>query len=228
MLLCSAGRSRGARTPLTHTLRTRLGVMLERGAIPAAFAAPSREEPHVCELCCPSETVAPKLTSAALLRATQLVNSDAHCYASGPTAMTSSFTSRAFLVSRRLYAQVSAFAALALLGCSDEDVTTLVRTELPGDTGVPELPSGTPSTPSAPVEHLYATSTIVFNDDGQNTYVSLLPSLEAQSVDVRRAREFSGWSGRLGSRGQALRLRRRVPDHDALRGWRRPHAQRGR
>jgi len=43
-------------------------------------------------------------------------------------------------------------------------------------------------------EHYYPTSSVVFGDDGQSTYVSLLRSLDSQEVDIDRGREFAGWA----------------------------------
>lgn len=91
--------------------------------------------------------------------------------------------------------------ALGLSACSGKDQTFLVgevspSQPAPGDGAAPG------ETPAAPEEHLYATSTIVFNTEGQDTYVSLLSSLEPQSVDLDDAREFSGWSGIWGHEGK--------------------------
>lgn len=41
---------------------------------------------------------------------------------------------------------------------------------------------------------LYVTSSLVFGPDGTTTYVALLDSLEAQTIDYSKAREFSGSS----------------------------------
>lgn len=46
-------------------------------------------------------------------------------------------------------------------------------------------------------DHLYVTSSVVFNDLGEDTYVSLLPALERheRELDLDSARELSGWAG---------------------------------
>jgi hypothetical protein len=84
------------------------------------------------------------------------------------------------------------------LGCSSEDSTQI---ESSGATGGVE-PSPAPEGPVEGSTRMYVTSTIVFNNDGQNTYVSLLPNLDTQNVDLRQAREFSGWSGIWGHQGK--------------------------
>jgi hypothetical protein len=38
--------------------------------------------------------------------------------------------------------------------------------------------------PKGTSEHYYPTSSVVFGDDGQSTYVSLLRSLDSQEVDL--------------------------------------------
>jgi hypothetical protein len=40
----------------------------------------------------------------------------------------------------------------------------------------------------------YPTSSVVFSDQGQQTYVQMLPSIEAQTIDPSTAREFPGWA----------------------------------
>lgn len=44
-------------------------------------------------------------------------------------------------------------------------------------------------------EHAYATASIVFGDEGETSYVSLLPDLEPQEVSLDTAREIPGWAG---------------------------------
>lgn len=48
--------------------------------------------------------------------------------------------------------------------------------------------------PEGTSEHYYPTSSVVFGDDGQSTYVSLLRSLDSQEIDPAKAREFAGWA----------------------------------
>lgn len=43
-------------------------------------------------------------------------------------------------------------------------------------------------------ESVYATASIVFSDDGQNTYLSLLSNLDTQQVSIDNAIELPGWS----------------------------------
>jgi hypothetical protein len=52
-------------------------------------------------------------------------------------------------------------------------------------------------------EPLFATSSIVMSDDGDHTYVSLLPNVDSQVVDLKRAREFAGWAN-ISSNGGRL------------------------
>jgi hypothetical protein len=40
----------------------------------------------------------------------------------------------------------------------------------------------------------YPTSSVVFSDQGQQTYVQMLPSIEAQTIDPSTSREFPGWA----------------------------------
>ena len=49
--------------------------------------------------------------------------------------------------------------------------------------------------PAGSSEPLFATSSVVFSNEGEHTYVSLLPHLESQQIDLGQAREFAGWSG---------------------------------
>lgn len=44
-------------------------------------------------------------------------------------------------------------------------------------------------------DHVYASSAVVFNDEGNVTYVSLLPDLERTELDLDDAIEYPGWSG---------------------------------
>jgi hypothetical protein len=48
---------------------------------------------------------------------------------------------------------------------------------------------------AAEVEPLYVTSTVVFNPEGQNSYVSVLANVDTQNIDLKNARELSGWAG---------------------------------
>ncbi len=43
-------------------------------------------------------------------------------------------------------------------------------------------------------EPLFATSVVVFGDEGETTYLSLLNDLDEQEVDLAQSREFAGWS----------------------------------
>jgi hypothetical protein len=52
--------------------------------------------------------------------------------------------------------------------------------------------SGTESEDDA--ERYYPTSSVVFGEDGQSTYMSLLRSLDSQELDLDEAREFAGWA----------------------------------
>jgi hypothetical protein len=106
--------------------------------------------------------------------------------------------------SRRVHACLTLSSTLALVACSGRDSTTLLRSETSPSQPAPAdgVAAEHGETPAGPAEHLYATSTIVFNTEGQNTYVSLLSSLEPQSVDLDQAREFSGWSGIWGHAGK--------------------------
>jgi hypothetical protein len=40
----------------------------------------------------------------------------------------------------------------------------------------------------------YPTSSVVFSDQGEQTYVQMLPSIEAQTIDPGTSREFPGWA----------------------------------
>lgn len=40
----------------------------------------------------------------------------------------------------------------------------------------------------------YPTSSVVFSDQGEQTYVQMLPSIEAQTIDPSTSREFPGWA----------------------------------
>jgi hypothetical protein len=40
----------------------------------------------------------------------------------------------------------------------------------------------------------FATSSVVLDDDSSNTYLSLLRSLDSQTIDYGGAREFAGWA----------------------------------
>lgn len=107
--------------------------------------------------------------------------------------------------SRLLCTALPLLSALGLVACSGRDETLLVASDTSPSQPAPDDGTGADpdvDDPAEPVEHLYATSTIVFNQDGQNTYVRLLSSLEPQSVDLDDAREFSGWSGIWGHEGK--------------------------
>jgi hypothetical protein len=89
---------------------------------------------------------------------------------------------------------------LALIGCSGEDATVvassaLAPSETPDDgaAATPEVPAS-PEPPAA-ADPLYVTSTVVFSNEGEHTYVNLLSSLDTQNVDLQGAREFAGWTG---------------------------------
>lgn len=43
-------------------------------------------------------------------------------------------------------------------------------------------------------EFVFVTSTVVFSDEGTTSYVSLMDSLGDSPIDLKQAREFSGWS----------------------------------
>src|SRR5262245_54366045 len=69
-------------------------------------------------------------------------------------------------------------------GCSDSDSGAAVRGEY---------------------EHLYATVSITWNDDGDNTgYLSLLPNLEQEQVNIDDAIERAGWPSVSASNGKLL------------------------
>lgn len=91
---------------------------------------------------------------------------------------------------------LAALAASLSVSCGGRDATVL-----PGSSaGAPSPAPDDVEPPSA--EPVYVTSSIVFDSDGQNTYVSLLSSLEPQSVDLQGAREFPGWSSIWGHEGK--------------------------
>lgn len=50
--------------------------------------------------------------------------------------------------------------------------------------------------------HVYATSAIVFNDEGETAYVSVLPDLEREEISFDEAREYPGWASVYGSQGK--------------------------
>ena len=60
----------------------------------------------------------------------------------------------------------------ALIACSGEDVTML-------DSAAPV------ESPSAEFEHAYAAASVVFSDEGETSYVMLLPNLETHEVPYR-------------------------------------------
>jgi hypothetical protein len=86
-------------------------------------------------------------------------------------------------------------AALQGVGCHGEDATIFPSGVAAPDSAPPSEPGEAPSEAEPTrAEHVYVTSTVVFSNEGQNTYLSLLPSLDARSVDLQQAREFPGWS----------------------------------
>lgn len=50
-------------------------------------------------------------------------------------------------------------------------------------------------------ESAYVTSTLVFDSEGQTTYVAVIPSLDVDTVSLARAQEFPGWSGAWAHQG---------------------------
>jgi hypothetical protein len=100
-----------------------------------------------------------------------------------------------------------AAATAAWLGCmSDEDRTELLQPEQPA---APESASAGPA-PSG--EGFFPTSNVVFSEEGQSTYVSVLSSLARQSPTLDGALELAGWAKdgsveqRWESRGWQTRL----------------------
>lgn len=102
----------------------------------------------------------------------------------------------------------SSVALASVTGCSEAD-TTEVRVELPALTPEPATPDTAasdpldsdtapldPATPDpvAPVAEgpLYAVMYEVYDDVGSTSYLSLIDSLEIESIDVSQAREYGG------------------------------------
>lgn len=81
-----------------------------------------------------------------------------------------------------------ASALVALVACSDDAVILPPSEPPPVTTSDPD--------PEPPAEGpVYALETVVFTDEGENTYVSLSRTPEFSDLDLSEAREFSGWIG---------------------------------
>jgi hypothetical protein len=73
---------------------------------------------------------------------------------------------------------------VSLIACSDRDVFRASDVGAPG-------PPGPAETPNGPLAK-YVVSSLVFSPEGTISYVSLLDSLQPQTIDYDQAREFSG------------------------------------
>src|SRR5262245_27300348 len=55
--------------------------------------------------------------------------------------------------------------------------------------------SETPLSATGQFGHVYAAASVVFGEEGDTSYVSLLSNLESQEVHLDQAREIAGWAG---------------------------------